>query len=84
MSEHGLGAGNRVVANALSSLGEIATLPDVAVKIIEVTEEPTGDAAALREVIRRDSALSAKVLNRSCSTTRPGRRSSRSCPIRKW
>ncbi len=62
MSARGSNIGNQVVANALSSLGEIATLPEVAVKIIEVTEDPSGDAAALHEVIRRDPALSAKVL----------------------
>jgi HD-like signal output (HDOD) protein len=51
-----------VVKKALSAVGEIATLPEVTVKIIEVVEDPKGTARALHEVIKKDPALSAKVL----------------------
>lgn len=51
-----------VVKQALSAIGEIATLPEVTVKIIEVVEDPKGTARDLHAVIKRDPALSAKVL----------------------
>ncbi|MCB9851015.1 MAG: HDOD domain-containing protein [Phycisphaerales bacterium] len=51
-----------VVKKALASVGDIATLPEVTVKIIEVVEDPKGTARALHDVIKRDPALSAKVL----------------------
>jgi HD-like signal output (HDOD) protein len=51
-----------VVKQALTAVGEIATLPEVTVKIIEVVEDPKGTARDLHEVIKRDPALSAKVL----------------------
>jgi HD-like signal output (HDOD) protein len=51
-----------VVKKALAAVGEIATLPEVTVKIIEVVEDPKGTARALHEVIKKDPALSAKVL----------------------
>jgi len=51
-----------VVKKALAAVGEIATLPEVTVKIIEVVEDPKGTARELHEVIKRDPALSAKVL----------------------
>jgi HD-like signal output (HDOD) protein len=51
-----------VVAKALSVIGDIATLPEVTVKIIEVVEDPRSTARDLHDIIKRDPALSAKVL----------------------
>ena len=55
-------APNPIVTKALALIGEIATLPEVTVKIIEVVEDPKGTARNLHEVIKKDPALSAKVL----------------------
>jgi HD-like signal output (HDOD) protein len=54
---------NAIVTKALASVGEIATLPEVTAKIMQVVEDPNGTAAELHEVIKRDPALSAKVLS---------------------
>ncbi len=43
-------------------MGEIATLPEVTAKIIEVVEDPNGTSRELHNVIKHDPALSAKVL----------------------
>jgi HD-like signal output (HDOD) protein len=51
-----------VVTKALSSIGDIATLPEVTVKIIEIVEDPSSTARDLHNVIKNDPALSAKVL----------------------
>ncbi|UCG16354.1 MAG: HDOD domain-containing protein [Phycisphaerales bacterium] len=51
-----------VVAKALASIGEIATLPEVTVKIIEIVEDSRSTIKDLHEVIKRDPALSTKVL----------------------
>ncbi len=51
-----------IVNKALAAIGEIATLPEITVKIIEVVEDPKGTARDLHEVIKKDPALSAKVL----------------------
>jgi HD-like signal output (HDOD) protein len=51
-----------VIAKALAAVGEIATLPEITVKIIAVVEDPKGTARDLHNVIKRDPALSAKVL----------------------
>lgn len=51
-----------IIQKALSAIGEIATLPEVTVKIIEVVEDPEGTARDLHQVIKKDPALSAKVL----------------------
>ena len=51
-----------IVAKALGSLGDIATLPEVTVRIIEVVEDPEGTANQLHEVIKRDPVLSSKIL----------------------
>ncbi|MEE8170464.1 MAG: HDOD domain-containing protein [Phycisphaerae bacterium] len=53
---------NPVVDAAISRIGEIATLPEVTVKIIEVVEDPDASARDLHEIIRNDPALSAKLL----------------------
>lgn len=51
-----------IVARALSSIGELATLPEVTVKIIEIVEDPRSTARDLHDVIKYDPALSVKVL----------------------
>lgn len=51
-----------IVQKALAAVGEIATLPEVTVRIIEVVEDPKGTARDLHDVIKKDPALSAKVL----------------------
>jgi HD-like signal output (HDOD) protein len=51
-----------VVAKALASTGDIATLPEVTVKIIEIVEDSRSTVRDLHEIIKRDPALSTKVL----------------------
>jgi HD-like signal output (HDOD) protein len=51
-----------LIDKALSSIGDIATLPEVTIKIIEIVEDPKSTARDLHEVIKRDPALSVKVL----------------------
>jgi len=51
-----------LVDKALASIGDIATLPEVTIKIIEIVEDPKSTARDLHEVIKRDPALSVKVL----------------------
>ncbi|MFH0980054.1 MAG: HDOD domain-containing protein [Planctomycetota bacterium] len=51
-----------IVAKALAGIGDIATLPEVMVKIIETVEDPRSTARDLHVIIKRDPALSAKVL----------------------
>lgn len=52
----------QVVEKALGVVGEIATLPQVTIKIIEIVEDPKSTARDLHEVIKNDPALSVKVL----------------------
>ncbi|MGB2985188.1 MAG: HDOD domain-containing protein [Phycisphaerae bacterium] len=54
--------GNATVREAIDSMGEIATLPEVTVRIIEVVEDPHATSRELHDVIKHDPALSAKVL----------------------
>lgn len=51
-----------VIARTLSAVGDIVTLPEVTVKIIETVEDARSTARDLHEIIKRDPALSAKVL----------------------
>jgi HD-like signal output (HDOD) protein len=51
-----------IVDKALASIGDIATLPEVTIKIIQIVEDPKSTARDLHEVIKRDPALSVKVL----------------------
>ncbi|MCG3136969.1 MAG: hypothetical protein HJJLKODD_00810 [Phycisphaerae bacterium] len=51
-----------IVNRALSRIGDIATLPAVTMRIIEIVENPKSTARDLHEVIKNDPALSAKVL----------------------
>lgn len=51
-----------VVEKALNHIGDIATLPEVTIKIIGIVEDPKSTARDLHEVIKNDPALSVKVL----------------------
>jgi len=52
----------QVVEKALASIGDLATLPEVTIKIIEIVEDSKSTARDLHEVIKNDPALSVKVL----------------------
>ncbi|UCF34327.1 MAG: HDOD domain-containing protein, partial [Phycisphaerales bacterium] len=52
----------QIVDKALASIGDIATLPEVTIRIIEIVEDPRSTARDLHEVIKNDPALSVKVL----------------------
>lgn len=52
----------QVVDKALASIGDVATLPEVTIKIIEIVEDHDSTARDLHEVIKNDPALSVKVL----------------------
>lgn len=51
-----------IVKKALAGLGEIATLPEITVRIIETVENPKSTARDLHDIIKNDPALSAKIL----------------------
>lgn len=51
-----------LVEAAIADVGEIATLPEVTVKIIHIVEDPKSTARDLHDVIRNDPALSARIL----------------------
>ncbi len=51
-----------IVDKALASIGDLATLPEVTIKIIEIVEDPKSTARDLHEIIKNDPALSVKVL----------------------
>ncbi len=51
-----------IVDKAIAAIGDIATLPEVTIKIIEIVEDPKSTARDLHEVIKNDPALSVKVL----------------------
>ncbi len=51
-----------IVNKAMSRIGDIATLPIITSKIIEIVENPKSTARDLHEVIKNDPALSSKVL----------------------
>jgi HD-like signal output (HDOD) protein len=55
-------SGKALVDAAIADVGEIATLPEVTVKIIHIVENPKSTARDLHEVIRNDPALSARIL----------------------
>ena len=50
-----------IVDKAIAAVGDIATLPEVTIKIIETVEDPKSTARDLHEVIKNDPALSVKV-----------------------
>ncbi len=51
-----------IVDKALAAVGDIATLPEVTIKIIEIVEDPKSTARDLHGVIKNDPALSVKIL----------------------
>ncbi len=51
-----------IVDKALAAIGDLATLPQVTIKIIEIVENPRSTARDLHDVIKNDPALSVKVL----------------------
>jgi HD-like signal output (HDOD) protein len=51
-----------VVTKALLRIGDIATLPEVTLKIISIVDDPKSTARDLHMVIKNDPALSTKVL----------------------
>jgi HD-like signal output (HDOD) protein len=51
-----------LVESSIAQVGEIATLPEVTVKIIQIVENPKSTARDLHDVIRNDPALSARLL----------------------
>lgn len=52
----------QVVDKALGTIGDLATLPEVTIKIIEIVEDQQSTARDLHDVIKNDPALSVKVL----------------------
>lgn len=53
---------NEAVEKAIASIGDLATLPEVTIRIIELVEDPKSTARELHGVIKNDPALSVKVL----------------------
>jgi len=51
-----------VIDKALAEVGDLATLPEVTIKIIEIVEDTKSTARDLHGVIKNDPALSVKVL----------------------
>ncbi len=51
-----------IVEKALAAVGDLATLPEVTIKIIEIVEDAKSTARDLHGVIKNDPALSVKVL----------------------
>ncbi|MGD2108505.1 MAG: HDOD domain-containing protein [Phycisphaerae bacterium] len=51
-----------IVDKALSAVGDLATLPEVTIKIIEIVENAKSTARDLHGVIKNDPALSVKIL----------------------
>jgi HD-like signal output (HDOD) protein len=52
----------QIVTKALAKIGDIATLPEVTLRIINVVEDPKSTARDLHAIIRHDPPLSAKIL----------------------
>ncbi|MFA5863592.1 MAG: HDOD domain-containing protein [Phycisphaerae bacterium] len=50
------------VAKAIQQVTQIATLPEVTTKIVQVVEDPRSTAKDLQNIIKHDVALSAKIL----------------------
>jgi len=51
-----------LVSRTLSGIGEIMTLPEITVRIIETVENPKSTARDLHDIIKNDPALSSKIL----------------------
>lgn len=54
--------GQQIVTKALAKIGDIATLPEVTLRIIKVVEDPKATARDLHGIIKYDPPLSAKIL----------------------
>jgi HD-like signal output (HDOD) protein len=54
---------NPVVKHVLDVVGEIMTLPEVTIRVMEIVEDPESAASDLHEIIKRDPALATKVLS---------------------
>ncbi len=52
----------KAVAKALDSIGDLGTLPEITLKIIETVEDPRSTARDLHEIVTHDLALSARIL----------------------
>lgn len=52
----------KFIATVIGDVGDIATLPEVTVKIIKVVENPKSTARDLHDIIKNDPALSARIL----------------------
>jgi len=52
----------QIVSKALAKIGDIATLPEVTLRIVEVVEDPRSSARDLHAIIKNDPALSTKIL----------------------
>jgi HD-like signal output (HDOD) protein len=52
----------KIVADAVGSISQIATLPEITLKIIELVENPRSTAQDLHKVIANDPALVARIL----------------------
>ena len=48
--------------SALRRIDEISTLPQIALRVMQVANDPHSGAADLKEVMESDAALSARVL----------------------
>jgi HD-like signal output (HDOD) protein len=62
MATHTAENSKQVVEKAMAAIGDIATLPEITIKIIEIVESPDSTARDLHEVIKNDPALSVKIL----------------------
>lgn len=51
-----------IVDKALGAIGDIATLPEITIRIIQIVEDAKSTARDLHDVIKNDPALSVKVL----------------------
>ncbi len=54
--------GQQIVTKALAKIGDIATLPEVTLRIIRIVEDPKSTARDLHAIIKYDPPLSAKIL----------------------
>lgn len=52
-----------IVKHVLDVVGEIMTLPEVTIRVMELVEDPDSAASDLHDVIKRDPALATKVLS---------------------
>ena len=53
---------SKFVQSAIADVGDIGTLPEVTVKIIQIVENPKSTARDLHDIIKNDPALSARIL----------------------